>query len=361
MPTTDLLKTFGLSRNPFTDRTAEKTLHDQTSLYIHSDLRGFKPNDTTYVFFGKRGSGKTTIRLQIETAYKQYNKDAVDSGRSKGHFIVDLSKPGHLTACLRQFQDCIGSTLDNWDAAFQDNWTSSDMVDCVLSYAATRLMAQITANNDEARSMLAVLQQDPRAAQQFLLLAHLYARTDTYSLTWLRSALVKSKYTPLQVAAGVGVAATVAAGGVAAAKNPEVADALTGPAEQVWDQITDVIPPLHSHPKLVLGSLGCLALGGAYMWRRHAIATSMARAAEIQSAIRVVKQQPTAVLASLLDSQFSYQDKVDTIRLLVIGVSAHQKLELLERLVTQLGYESVTVFGDCFDEVRCSTFNKLPS
>lgn len=64
MPTTDLLKTFGLSRNPFTDRTAEKTSHDSTSLYIHSDLRGFKPNDTTYVFFGKRGSGKTTIRLQ---------------------------------------------------------------------------------------------------------------------------------------------------------------------------------------------------------------------------------------------------------------------------------------------------------
>jgi len=32
-------------------------------------------------------------------------------------------------------------------------------------------------------------------------------------------------------------------------------------------------------------------------------------------------------------------------------VSAHQKLELLERLLRQLGYESVTVFGDCFDEV----------
>jgi hypothetical protein len=47
MPTTDLLKTFGLSRNPFTDRTAEKTNHDATSLYIHSDLRGFRPNDTT--------------------------------------------------------------------------------------------------------------------------------------------------------------------------------------------------------------------------------------------------------------------------------------------------------------------------
>jgi hypothetical protein len=49
------------------------------------------------------------------------------------------------------------------------------------------------------------------------------------------------------------------------------------------------------------------------------------------------------------------QDKLDTIRLLVIGVSAHQKLELLERLVTQLGYDSLTVFGDCFDEVRDTT------
>jgi hypothetical protein len=65
MPTTDLLKTFGLSRNPFTDRTAEKTCHDDTSLYRHSDLRGFQPNSTTYIFFGKRGSGKTTIRLQV--------------------------------------------------------------------------------------------------------------------------------------------------------------------------------------------------------------------------------------------------------------------------------------------------------
>lgn len=81
MPTTDLLKTFGLSRNPFTDRTAEKTNHDATSLYIHSDLRAFRPSDTTYVFFGKRGSGKTTIRLQMEEAYRRYNQEAVESGR----------------------------------------------------------------------------------------------------------------------------------------------------------------------------------------------------------------------------------------------------------------------------------------
>ena len=44
MPATDLLKQFGLSRNPFTDRTAEKTSLDTTSLYVHSDLQGFVPS-----------------------------------------------------------------------------------------------------------------------------------------------------------------------------------------------------------------------------------------------------------------------------------------------------------------------------
>lgn len=62
----------------------------------------------------------------------------------------------------------------------------------VCAYCALKhdLACTIT---DEARQMLEVLNQDPRAAHQFLLLAHLYARTDTYSLSWLRSVLVKSK------------------------------------------------------------------------------------------------------------------------------------------------------------------------
>lgn len=34
-----------------------------------------------------------------------------------------------------------------------------------------------------------------------------------------------------------------------------------------------------------------------------------------------------------------------------IGESAHQKLDLLKGLVQLLGYESIAIFGDCFDEV----------
>lgn len=75
----------------------------------------------------------------------------------------------------------------------QENWTSSDMVDCILSYSATRLMNVVTSNTDEAKKVLDVLRNDPRAAQQFLLLTHLYARTDTYSLAWLRAVLLRAK------------------------------------------------------------------------------------------------------------------------------------------------------------------------
>lgn len=105
MPSSDVLSLFGLSHNPFTDRTAEKTELNDVSLYIHSDLAGFKPSDTTYVFFGKRGSGKTTIRLQMMKAYDDYNRKAVESKESRGHYMLDLSKPGHLTACLSNYRE----------------------------------------------------------------------------------------------------------------------------------------------------------------------------------------------------------------------------------------------------------------
>ncbi len=68
MPNTDLLNQFGLQRNPFVDRTAERTKLDDSALYVQSDLRCFEPSATTYVFFGRRGAGKTTVRLMVRAA-----------------------------------------------------------------------------------------------------------------------------------------------------------------------------------------------------------------------------------------------------------------------------------------------------
>ena len=46
----------------------------------------------------------TPGRLQLEEGYRQYNEQAVGSGRSKGFFMVDICRPGHMTACLTTFQ-----------------------------------------------------------------------------------------------------------------------------------------------------------------------------------------------------------------------------------------------------------------
>jgi hypothetical protein len=109
------------------------------------------------------------------------------------------------------------------------------------------------------------------------------------------------------------------------------------------------VPPLRSHPKLVLAGLVALALGGVYAYRsaagpgaggggggggaaasvakaprrlrrfnrsrpaalaaarRASCGASLGRAAELQAAVRINRPQPTAVVASLVDSLFSRQ------------------------------------------------------
>ena len=74
------------------------------------------------------------------------------------------------------------------------------MVDCMLSYAATLLVDEATATDSAGAGasgrgvdMLRRLRGDPRAAKQFLLLAHLYAKTDARSLDWLRARLLPSR------------------------------------------------------------------------------------------------------------------------------------------------------------------------
>jgi hypothetical protein len=157
------------------------------------------------------------------------------------------------------------------------------------------------------------------------------------------------------------------------------------------------VPFLTQRPRLALTLAGTAALGGAYLYRRHARTRGLERAAALLnqvgwegcsagthlasrrrlpvhppdthmlvcpppppppasapyslSQVRVVKQQPPETLAAMLAALFSAADSADTIRQLCIGVSAHQKLDLLASLVRLLGFESLAVFGDCFDEV----------
>ncbi|KAJ9517043.1 hypothetical protein QJQ45_002560 [Haematococcus lacustris] len=328
MGVTDLLKSLGLYRNPFIDRTAEKTETDPL-----------------------RGSGKTTIRMQMEQAYRQANAAAVESGRSKGHFIVDLAKPGHLTACLTTFQQVIGASIDTWDAAFSDAWRTADLVDCVLSYAATVLIKKVTQPGEEAKALLKALRSDPRSARQFLLLVQLYARTDSGSLLQAQRALLLPQYTPAQISGVVvgGVTGLVAVS--ALSKTEAVAQVVEEYSSWAHDKACGVCPPLRTHPKLVAAGATSLSLIAAYYYVRWQRKRALGRAEALARSVRVVSPQPVESLVGLLAALFAPQDSADTVRSLAIGVSAHQKLELLQSLLQLLGYDSLAVFGDCFDEV----------
>eukprot|EP00208_Stichococcus_sp_RCC1054_P006187 CAMPEP_0206139636 /NCGR_PEP_ID=MMETSP1473-20131121/6804_1 /ASSEMBLY_ACC=CAM_ASM_001109 /TAXON_ID=1461547 /ORGANISM="Stichococcus sp, Strain RCC1054" /LENGTH=525 /DNA_ID=CAMNT_0053533509 /DNA_START=135 /DNA_END=1712 /DNA_ORIENTATION=+ len=351
MPSTDLLRGLGLSRNPFTDRTAEKTNLDTTSLYLHSDLQGFTPSDQTYLLFGRRGSGKTTIRLQMQQAYAEANEHAVAAGNSRGHFMVDLCRPGHMTACLRTFQETIGCNDDNWDAHFAENWESSDMVDCILAFAATELVDLMTSpNSAEGRAMLERVKADPRGSRQLLVLAHLYAATDSASLAALRRSLLHKQYST-EAAVAAAAATTVTAGALLAARSDMAAEFMARPFEALWDQVSASAPTVGDHPRTTAAVVAVGALAGGYYWRSSQQRAALQRAAALQRSIRVAKQRSPALLAHLLRHLFSSHDKVEVIQRQCIGVSAHQKLELLTSLVKLAGYDSVAVFGDCFDEV----------
>ena len=54
----------------------------------------------------------------MQEEYSLENEHVKSAGKSRGHFMIDLCRPVHLTLCLRSFQDSIHCTDDNWDAQF---------------------------------------------------------------------------------------------------------------------------------------------------------------------------------------------------------------------------------------------------
>ena len=68
----------------------------------------------------------------MQHAYEEYNAKAQASGRSRGHFMIDLCRPGHMTNCLRNFQEAVRCTDENWDAQFGKSRKSCRT--CILMY-----------------------------------------------------------------------------------------------------------------------------------------------------------------------------------------------------------------------------------
>ncbi|KAA8491917.1 hypothetical protein FVE85_8399 [Porphyridium purpureum] len=401
MAESSLLQAYGLQRNPFTDRTAERTNLDVKMLYMHSDLQGFVPSKTTYLFFGKRGSGKTTIRMQTQSAYLDHNAraaawqkkkeellelhKAAASGKGKGitsaalkengngashlideeepmadgadqpepYFIVDLANPGHLTSCLTNFMAAIGAREDTWDAAFSKEWTSVDLLDCILSYAATKLVRYVLDNP----SAVARLKQESngRAIRQLLLLGYMYAQVEGTALEALRK-LLSSSPSPVASNATVrwvkrnALASMMAlTAGAIKLSSKLFPDQFETASLYVQKEVYK-IGLVRNHPRLTAVAASSVMMGAGLLSSFGRAELVRRRGAALCSSIRIVPYRPE--VASIVDQLFPLSEQVESIRMMYIGISAHQKLDLLSSLVTVLGFaESPAIFGDCFDEV----------
>ena len=93
-----------------------------------------------------------------------------------------------------------------------ESWQSSDIVDCIVSYAASQLVDMMCSGTESGKEMLNAVKADARASKQMLLLAHLYAKTDAASLAFLRTELLRPKYTVGEVALAASAGSVVLAG-----------------------------------------------------------------------------------------------------------------------------------------------------
>ena len=367
-----MLGKLGLTHNPFVDRTAEKSDLLQGSFYLHSDLQGFRPSETTYIFFGRRGSGKTTIRLMMMQKYREFNEQLVAAGKGPV-FVVDLCRPGHMDECLKEFMRSVGADREDWDSKFCQEWSSNDLADCVVSFAVNDMMRRVVAGTKEGRMIVDSLRGNARAAAQFLLLAHLYTREDSATLTALRAKLLPIAFSParaLKLAlVGLGALGAVALAALALAparalsqqqqQQQQQHESLAGvgagssasSSGKVWSQGTAWAGAVASHKQgLTLGAAAGSASLAALVMQRRARAFSAERARQLCEPVRVADARPE-LIEELLGGLFSSEDTADRIRGLLIGRSAQQKLELVDQLSKACGYQGLCVFGDCFDEV----------
>lgn len=87
------------------------------------------------------------------------------------------------------------------------------MVDCILCYAVTQLVSVMTdPASAEGREHVAAIKGDARAARQFLILAHLYAKTDAAGLASLRRQLLPPRFPPTETAIGLATGVAVLGG-----------------------------------------------------------------------------------------------------------------------------------------------------
>ena len=149
-PPRSLLDVYGLARNPFSVRVAEKDeAASSPEAYYSSSRRSLPTGQESYLWFGRRGSGKTTLRLQLEALQQDEA------------FVVSLTDPAKLNNHLEAFSRSTGcspaggggggggnddddaSSSNRWGRHFEKHWRTEDFVDMFVVAAVAELQARV--------------------------------------------------------------------------------------------------------------------------------------------------------------------------------------------------------------------------
>ena len=170
-----LLDHYGITENPFAqeDAASDRVFLEHCLTGTHHSawdkIYGDPRAPATSVVFGEQGSGKTALRLQIESKLQEHNLAHPDAGLHR--------RVRRLQPVLDSFRERLGSRQRKQDKALQ-NWRLWDHMDAILTLATTRLADAIRNEFQQTDKAQASMPGDSRTSRpqkrDILLLAACY-------------------------------------------------------------------------------------------------------------------------------------------------------------------------------------------
>ncbi len=182
------LQHHGIQRNPFAEEDAQTDPVFKESCIAHTfhpawdKVYGDPREPSTAIVFGRKGSGKTAMRLQVARHLEEFNREHPD----ERVFVITYDD---FNPFLDRFREAVRYRRSNPEKLLQ-RWKLWDHIDAILSIGVTSLVDSITSEKVESLSVSPHrLESLPHhVARDLLLLAACYDQSMAQPVTsrWRR-------------------------------------------------------------------------------------------------------------------------------------------------------------------------------
>ncbi|MDG1897282.1 MAG: hypothetical protein P8J37_20490 [Fuerstiella sp.] len=328
-----LLEHYGIKVNPFSQEDAQSDhifqQHCASTIYhpAWDKVLGDCANPSTAIVFGEKGAGKTAIRLQLVNSINEHNQKQPQQRA----FVISYDD---LNPFLDTFRDRLRGRKRHPDHALQE-WRLWDHMDALLTLSTRRLcnvIADEHASDPDIR--LQQLKELPRLRKRdLLMLAAFYDQSSDQS-HWRRWKRIKWRlgfFTPgVHWRFIIGVVVTLTTLGVALRDLPEVGLRGLSVLKTSW-----------------LYAVMC-ACAGWLPWTRRNLSLWW-RARQIARQVRILEHGTGTlrrILSQFPEKEFDGQPMPSRDR----NDDRYELLAKLQRILKPLGFTSIVVLVDRFDE-----------